>query len=295
VRVPAALCGVVGFRPSAGRYPSEGIVPISPTLDTPGLIVRCVDDARLLDEVIAGVAQAREGPTADHPERAGAANLAAQAIRLGWDPARATAAAPSVQRAVAEALEMLRRHGVQIVSVDLSDVDAGRRTALAGLPEAEFPGAMGAYLSRFAPQVSLEDLVSRIASPAVRELTAARVRGPAATFDFAGALTRRAAVQAEYARLCAGAEIDAIVQPTAPEQALPRAGDDRVLMAGAAVSSWLYFRFTAFASTLALPAISLPIARSATTLPVGIELIGRTGGDRALLSVAATVEHALSR
>ncbi|MDN7915146.1 amidase family protein [Burkholderia cepacia] len=52
--VPAALCGLVGFRPTHGRYPSGGVVPISPTRDTVGPIARTVADVMLLDEILSG-------------------------------------------------------------------------------------------------------------------------------------------------------------------------------------------------------------------------------------------------
>ena len=52
VRIPAALCGIVGLRPSAGRYPGAGIVPISHTRDTAGPIARGVADVALIDSVI---------------------------------------------------------------------------------------------------------------------------------------------------------------------------------------------------------------------------------------------------
>jgi Asp-tRNA(Asn)/Glu-tRNA(Gln) amidotransferase A subunit family amidase len=54
VRVPAALTGIYGFRPTSGRYPGDGVVPLSPTLDTLGPMARSVDDIVLLDAVITG-------------------------------------------------------------------------------------------------------------------------------------------------------------------------------------------------------------------------------------------------
>ena len=54
VRLPASLCGLVGFRPTVGRYSGKGIVPISSTRDTAGPITRTVADARLLDAIMGG-------------------------------------------------------------------------------------------------------------------------------------------------------------------------------------------------------------------------------------------------
>ena len=56
VRMPAALCGIVGFRPTTGRWSQAGIVPISHTRDTPGPMTRSVADCALLDSVVTGSA-----------------------------------------------------------------------------------------------------------------------------------------------------------------------------------------------------------------------------------------------
>ena len=53
VRLPAAMCGISGFRPTTGRYPGEGIVPISHTRDTAGAMGRSIDDLILLDSILA--------------------------------------------------------------------------------------------------------------------------------------------------------------------------------------------------------------------------------------------------
>lgn len=52
VRVPAALCGCVGFRPSIGRHSTDGFIPVSPMFDTAGILARAVEDIVMLDEVL---------------------------------------------------------------------------------------------------------------------------------------------------------------------------------------------------------------------------------------------------
>jgi mandelamide amidase len=58
VRIPAALCGIVGFRPTTGRWSAAGVVPISPTRDTPGPMTRSVVDCALLNGIVIGGATA---------------------------------------------------------------------------------------------------------------------------------------------------------------------------------------------------------------------------------------------
>jgi indoleacetamide hydrolase len=52
IRVPASLCGVVGYKPTPGRWPSKGVAPISDTLDTTGLLARSVEDCELVDAIL---------------------------------------------------------------------------------------------------------------------------------------------------------------------------------------------------------------------------------------------------
>src|SRR6201991_3245709 len=54
IRVPASLCGVVGFKPTTGRWPRNGVAPISHTLDTTGVFARSVEDSALVDQVVTG-------------------------------------------------------------------------------------------------------------------------------------------------------------------------------------------------------------------------------------------------
>jgi len=54
IRVPASLCGVVGFKPMTGRWPRNGVAPISHTLDTTGVFARSVEDCTLIDQVVTG-------------------------------------------------------------------------------------------------------------------------------------------------------------------------------------------------------------------------------------------------
>jgi Asp-tRNA(Asn)/Glu-tRNA(Gln) amidotransferase A subunit family amidase len=73
VRVPAALCGCVGFRPSHGRYNTSGLLTVSQTLDAPGIVARTVEDVQLIDAVVAAGAPASVVPKA--PSAAAVASL----------------------------------------------------------------------------------------------------------------------------------------------------------------------------------------------------------------------------
>src|SRR5439155_452372 len=118
-RIPAALCGVVGFRPTVGRYAGTGtlagvreVVPIAHTRDTPGPIARSVSDVALLDAVITGEARALRR-----------ADL--RGLRLGV--ARRSFFADldaELEEVVDEALDQLQDSGVVLVEVDIPNLEA---------------------------------------------------------------------------------------------------------------------------------------------------------------------------
>ncbi len=160
VRVPASLCGVVGFRPTTLRWPQAGIVPISHTRDTAGPMARCVADCVLLD--------------GDHHRRANRA--AAGAPRR---PAHRRAARPFLgeprRRAgkIAEdALARLRAAGAVLVEGDVADI--ATLDALAGFPVAlyEFVTDLDRYLAEHATGLDFASLAAQVKSPAVKAVVA---------------------------------------------------------------------------------------------------------------------------
>lgn len=108
VTVPSAFCGVVGFRPTTGRYPGSGVVNLSTTRDTIGLHTRSVRDARIIDRVIT-----RSGGVG---ERGSLADLT-----LGRIPSRFEEVEGEVGTVVERAIDVLRDHGARIIDVPVPD------------------------------------------------------------------------------------------------------------------------------------------------------------------------------
>src|SRR2546425_1137226 len=164
VRIPAALCCVVGLRPTKGRYPITGIVPISHTRDTPGPMGRTVADVALLDAVETG-------------------SMPAQAIRLrglrlgiprnpfwqGLDPELAAV--------IEDALHRLRALGVVLVEADIPA--AATLDQQAGFPIALFQATtdIPAYLTAEGNGITFDDIQRQIASPDVAGAIAAARSG----------------------------------------------------------------------------------------------------------------------
>lgn len=282
VRVPAALCGVAGLRPTVGRVSADGIAPISLTRDTAGPLARCVADLALLDGVLTG--DASPLPAVD-----------LRGLRLGlpgemyWDDLD-----PGVRASADAALTTLRRAGVEFVDVPLPGIAQldGEISFIVALYE--FVRDQAAYLDARPWGVSFEKLVAGIGSPDVQAIAAPLLTGgavPEAAYQ--GALEARKRLQALYAQAFATHDVAALVFPTTPATAARIGEDETFELNGRPCPTFATFiRNTDPGSNAALPGLSLPIGLSGG-LPVGLALDGPAGGDRRLLAVGAALEAAL--
>ena len=283
VRIPAALCGVVGFRPSAGRYPQRGVVPISFTRDTAGPICRSVDDAAMMDAVVTGGADQLVRPA---PSR----------LRLGVPTRHFLDTVAADTREVFEhRLEELRRAGWVIEAVDIEGIQ--RPEDGCGFPIAIYETKSGlmSYLAEFAPGgPSLEELIDQVSSPDVKGLLSGIV---APGFEeMAGAYQDaitigRPRLQEAYAACFRDHGIDALIFPTTVRTAARIGEDDTVELEGETVPTFPTFIHNTDPGSIAgVPGISVPAGLSRAGLPVGIELDGPAGRDRHLLAVARALE-----
>ena len=277
VRVPAALCGVVGLRPTLGRYPSEGIVPLS-VIDTAGPIARCVDDIILLDSVMAGRPPAQTTRTPS-------------LVRLGVADRLIDSSTDEVSRAIRAAIEKIASAGVTIVSVDLEPIMQVYRKGGPPVNNPDFFRLMRDYLATNAPNVDLRMVAEKAGSPSVRNRMLGALdkkggapSGPPTSFVDVSVL------QQAWEDFLNSNNIDAVAMPTTPDVALPLASDDSVIKNGEETSSLLYFTNSWLASVGRRPGITLPVGLSSNGLPVGLELDGFANRDEDLLSVAKVIE-----
>ena len=107
VRIPAALCGIFGYRPSHGRYSCEGVVPLSHSRDTIGLLSRTIQDIIFVDQLI----------TSDtNPVR----NIEKKSLRIGVPTLNSLGIVDiSIQNAFTETTALLEKSGIQLVEFDL--------------------------------------------------------------------------------------------------------------------------------------------------------------------------------
>jgi aspartyl-tRNA(Asn)/glutamyl-tRNA(Gln) amidotransferase subunit A len=272
VRIPAAVCGCVGLKPTSGELPCDGIIPLSRTLDHVGPLARTVEDAWLLFHVMGG---------SPNPPPLPANRAPARSLRLGLlKPYFMDLLEESVNDGFGRALEQLARAGTSISERAVRH--ASRLAAVylhLQLPEAS------AYHAR-----TLEAHPELYTPPVRQRLELGRY---VLAEDYA-----RARLGAEVLRRDVDAAlegVDALALPTVPITAPPLGGTTLMLGGEPHPVRALMLRLTQLFDITGHPAISLPCGRAAGGLPVGLQLVGRHGRTRELLTLAATIEAVIGR
>lgn len=284
-RIPAALCGITGFRPTVGRYSQDGVVPISKTRDTVGVMARSVDDIALVDGVISG-----DSAELERVELAG--------LRLGIPREYFYAdLEPAVAMRMDELIRSLRAAGVVLVEQSIPDI--GKLNEAVSFPVAMYEArpCLEKYLEQSAPHVTVADIVAQIASPDVKPVYEAAANPdviPQSVYREAIDV-HRPALQRAIAGYLDRHRLDAYLVPTCCLTARPIGHDETVELNGKQVSTFFtYIRNTEPSSNAGTPGISIPIGASDAGLPVGAMLEGRAGSDRRLLAIAAAIARALT-
>ncbi|MFF1924533.1 amidase [Streptomyces sp. NPDC058221] len=277
VRIPAAMCGVVGLKPTYGVLPGEGMAPLSWSLDTPGVLSRSVGDAALAFAALTRRDSDAHRETGAHSEPGAASEPAsAEGLTLAVpDDALFTRCAPDVAERVAAGVDLLAAHGARIVRVSLPMADlVSPAVALIMAAEAS------AHHRR-----ALRDGAEL--HPTTRDRLEEGALVPAR--DYIDALRTRQLLHAKWQEAFEG--VDAFVLPTVAitpvahgEFFLPQpdGGMDVVPVAST--------RFAHPASLTGLPALSLPCDSPEAGLPVGLQFMGRPHGEQTLLRLGRLYE-----
>lgn len=287
VRIPAALTGITGLRPTTGRYSNDGVTPVSATRDTIGPMARHVDGLIALDSAIIG-----------HNNSVLPAEF--EGLRLGVSRDYFYSGLDPQTLAVTDAaLTRLQRAGVVLVEAELPDV--GTLVEQSGFAIALFEVVrdLSAYLEEFDIGIKLQDLASEVASADVQGVLAAALNTETAVPQSAyqQALLARADLRQAYRDYFARHNLDAMVFPTTILPARDIEGSmQTVELNGTQVPTFpTYIRNTDPASIAGIPGISLPIGTTNDGLPVGLELDGPINSDRRLLSIGLAVEDLMSK
>jgi len=288
VRIPAALDGIAGLRPTLGRYSQEGITPIAHTRDTAGPMAREVADLVLLDTIITGAR-----------DKVVAAPLAG--LRLGvYRALFFRNLDPETERVTGAALDRLRQAGAEIVDVDMPGLAElnGKVSFPVALYEANVD--LARYLKRYRIALDVAGLAERIASPDVKGLFASAIvpgaKDAIPRKVYLEALAARPALQKLYARTFKAQRLAALVFPTTPLPAAPIGDDEKTKLNGVDVPTFATFiQNTDPGSNAGIPGLTVPIGRTSGGLPIGLELDGPAGSDRRLLGLGLALEALFGR
>jgi aspartyl-tRNA(Asn)/glutamyl-tRNA(Gln) amidotransferase subunit A len=305
IRQPAAMCGVVGFKPTYGRVSRFGLIAHASSLDQIGPLTRTVHDAAIALSVLAG-SDPCDATSAPVPVPDYAAGLSGdvQGVRIGVPRTLLEAGVdPEVAGALSAALEVLRARGATLVDVTLPHARYAIpvyylvSTAEASSNLARYDGVR--YGFRAEPEAGTrdQDLWTMYARTRARGFGAEVKRRimlgtyvlSAGYYDayYLKAQQVRTLILRDYETAFSGADaVDAIAMPTSPTPAfkIGERIDDPLQM-------YLADIFTVSANLAGLPALSVPCGFTAGRLPIGLQLTGRRFDETALLRIGDAYER----
>jgi indoleacetamide hydrolase len=288
VRIPAALNGIAGLRPTLKRYSQDGITPIAHTRDTAGPMARTVEDLVLLDNVITGA-----------KDKVTAANL--KGLRIGvYKAYYFDGVDAETEKLTLAAIDKLKAAGAEIVDVDmpgLKDID----------DKVSFPVALfeanvdlAKYLKKFDIPIDVQGVAAQIKSPDVKGVfdgmvvPGAQKAIPLQAYN--AALAARPKLQKLFADAFANNKIAAIAFAMTPLPAAPIGDDETTKLNGQDVPTFpTFIRNADPGSNAGIPGIAIPIARTQAGLPIGLGLDAPAGSDRKLLSIGLALEKLFGR
>ena len=285
IRVPAALCGITGFRPTTGRYPSDGCAPISSLFDQIGPHARNVADLALFDTVMTG-----DASPLDVPGLAGLRlGIARDYFFAGLDPALAGV--------IDTVLARLTQAGVTIVEADMPELRALIDAITLPVQVHDVLPSLTAWLTASGATISVEAMLAQVSPDVMALLTHFALPGAPSAIPEAVYTAARdvhlPALRALMAQWFADNRVDAMLLPVTMTPATLIGEDNTVRIGNEDVPfPTAMGRNIAPGSTAGLPGLVLP-AGIADGLPVAIELDGPAGTDRALLGIGLAVEALL--
>lgn len=269
IRIPAGCCGTVGLKPTYGRVPTDGVYPLSWTLDHVGPLARTVRDVGLVLDALAGT-------RCEAASRSGAA-YGLSGLRIGVPWGWLADLHPTVATKFGDALKVLQRLGADLVEV----------TALSALDELMVINRVIAYAEGSA-------LHERFLSTRPAYGPTIRPRQEAGRFllawQYLTAQRLRTVACAAFA--ATWRDVDVLVTPVLPCTA-PQCGTTTVDLSGRAepVTTAL-IRLTGAANLTGLPALTVPMGLASDGLPTGLQVVGPPGEDERVCFVGAAYEVA---
>ena len=276
VRIPASMTGNVGLKTSFGRWPLEGIFPLSPTLDTAGILTRTVADAIFGFAAMDGAHQGRQLEFIDQSSHYKPGDFViGREESVLWDDCD-----PGIVESVETALNELSQKGVRITDTYLPEIGAAIELLNAGnVTAAEIYEMLSSEMPEWLDM--LDPLVSQ------------RIIGGASMSATEYLKRRRHINQLQLSANTRFESIDAIVSPTVPITP-PRLVDVQQVDRYGPLNL-MSLRNTCSGNTLGLCALTLPVGLDNSGLPVGLQIMARHGAEEKLLAIALCIENIIGK
>ncbi len=297
IRQPAALCGVVGVKPTYGLVSRYGLIAFASSLDQIGPFSRSVEDAALLLEVIAGH-DPLDSTSIPQPAPALHSALAqgVKGMRIGRIVDLPEGSEPEVLSRVEAAYRALRAAGAKIVDINLPSMSFGL-TAYYLIAPAEASSNLARYDGvRYGLRVDAEDINAMYSATrsagfgeeVKRRIMLGTYALSAGYYDayYGKALKVRRVIADDFARVYA--DCDAIVCPTSATVAFPLGSKTNDPLA-----MYLCDVFTIPSNLSGEPAMSVPFGTGAHGLPVGVQVLAPALGEHTMFRVASELERSL--
>jgi mandelamide amidase len=285
VRVPASLNGVQGLRPTTGRWPTAGTMPIGFS-DTLGPIARSVADIKLLDTISA----------VDHPENK-PSQVDLKKLRIGYQKSWFFENLhPWVQENVDQTMKELSKAGVTLV--EIKGLPAARSYQnLIALALSDFPGAVARYFNRHRVyDKSAFGLMHELHMDSLKKIWIPGMDGSASGEDYFKVVEQVLEDRKTYNKVMTENKIDALMYPSTKIPNTPNDGAESLAAKGPLGEMLPETQFGAnmlFAPTQRTPSISMFSGLDKSGLPLSITFDGYSGQDRKLLDIAEVIEKVL--
>lgn len=280
IRIPAAVCGTVGLKPTYGRVPRVGVASLSWSLDHVGPLSRNVRDAAVVMNAVAGYDHRDPGSVPAEPEDfTRALGRGVEGLRVGvptnWYTDRLD---PEVARAVSDGLAVLEGLGARLrqVEIPMTEQLVAMEWGIM-MPEAS---AYHRAAMRRCPELYTDEVRALLEQGETVLAT-----------DYIDALRLRQRLKGAWAAMMTG--LDVVVAPTTFAPALPRVDPHYVHADGSREDATPgYVRLSLPMNLTGLPSLQVPCGFSAAGLPIGMQIMGKPFREADLLGVGHAVEAA---
>lgn len=285
IRVPAALNGAVGFRPTTGRWPTAGTMPIGFS-DTLGPIARSVADIKLLDSLSA----------VDHPENK-PSRIDVRRLRVGYQKAGfLDDVHPWVQDNFEQTMTSLSKAGATLVEVKGLPAAESYQVAI-GILLADFPASVARYFSRHRVyDRSAFGLMHELHMDVFKKVWLPGLDHAATGEAYFGLVVKLMDIRKTYGKVVSDNKIDVLLYPTTKVPNTPNDGAEVIVSkgpAGEALPETLLGANMLLAPAQKTPSISMYSGMDKAGLPLSVTFDGLTGQDRKLLDIAEAIERVL--